>query len=121
MHTPIGLACDRSGNLYVANAETDTIEKFSPTGTDLGVFASTGNGTGPWGLAFDSSGDLYAVTMSGGKIEEFSPTGTDLGVFASTGLNTPGFIAIQQVPEPSTFILAGLGLLGALTLRRRRR
>ena len=28
---------------------------------------------------------------------------------------------ISAVPEPSTFILAGLGLLGALTLRRRRR
>jgi hypothetical protein len=35
---------DRDGNLYVANRGTDTIEKFSPTGEDLGVFAQTGDG-----------------------------------------------------------------------------
>ena len=32
---------DAAGNLYVANNATQTIEKFSPTGVDLGVFART--------------------------------------------------------------------------------
>lgn len=36
---PFGLAFDRAGNLYVSNYNTNTIEEFSPTGEDLGVFA----------------------------------------------------------------------------------
>jgi sugar lactone lactonase YvrE len=37
---PFGLAFDSAGNLYVIDPWT--IEKFSPTGADLGVFASVG-------------------------------------------------------------------------------
>jgi hypothetical protein len=32
---------DGAGNLYVANNGNQTIEKLSPTGADLGVFART--------------------------------------------------------------------------------
>jgi sugar lactone lactonase YvrE len=35
-----GLAIDASGNLYVSNPNSSTIEKFSPTGVDLGAFAT---------------------------------------------------------------------------------
>ena len=40
LNGPYGLAFDSAGNLYVANSGNNTIEKFSSTGTDLGVFAS---------------------------------------------------------------------------------
>jgi sugar lactone lactonase YvrE len=39
---PSGLAFDSAGNLYAANYFNSTIEKFSSTGTDLGVFANSG-------------------------------------------------------------------------------
>jgi hypothetical protein len=32
---------DSAGNLYAANRGSDTIEKFSSTGANLGVFANT--------------------------------------------------------------------------------
>jgi DNA-binding beta-propeller fold protein YncE len=35
---------DAAGNLYVANSGNNTIEKFAPDGTDLGVFVNTGLG-----------------------------------------------------------------------------
>jgi hypothetical protein len=35
---------DRAGNLYACNRNNSTIEKFSSTGEDLGVFAHTGGG-----------------------------------------------------------------------------
>jgi NHL repeat len=77
---PNGLALDSSGNLYVTT-NSNVIRKFSPSGVDLGVFASTGINFA-MGLAFDSKGNLYAANFGGNTIEKFAPNGTDLGVFA---------------------------------------
>jgi sugar lactone lactonase YvrE len=77
---PNGIAIDASGNVYVTT-NANTIEKFSPNGVDLGVFASTGLNLA-LGLAFDRSGNLYAANFVGNTVEKFAPDGTDLGVFA---------------------------------------
>jgi sugar lactone lactonase YvrE len=82
-HLPFGLAFDQAGNLYVSNVDSDTIEKFAPDGTDLGVFADTGLNK-PLGLMFDNAGNLYAANKGNDTIEKFSSTGIDLGVFAHT-------------------------------------
>ena len=81
--------------LYVANAGDNTIEKFSSSGADLGVFASTGMNA-PIGLAFDNSGNLYVANVGDNTIEKFSSSGADLGVFASTGLNCPQALAFDS-------------------------
>jgi len=41
---------DSSGNLYVENTGNNTIEEYNSSGTDLGVFASTGV-DGPFDIA----------------------------------------------------------------------
>ncbi len=99
-----GLAFDRDGNLYVSNLNSNTIEKFSPTGVDLGVFASTGLNK-PLGIMFDRFGNLYACNQGNSTIEKFSPTGDDLGVFAHTG-GGPHFMTMSRstatpTPTPS--------------------
>jgi len=71
-----GLAFDNAGNLYASDVYGATIKKFSPDGTYLGVFATTGE-TGPSGLAFDSSGNLYAAMYDGNTIKKFSPSGAE--------------------------------------------
>jgi sugar lactone lactonase YvrE len=83
---PNGLALDSSANLYVTT-NSNVIRKFSPSGVDLGVFASTGINFA-MGLAFDSKGNLYAANYGGSTVEKFSPDGTDLGVFANVILPT---------------------------------
>ncbi len=67
-----GLAFDSSGNLYVGNYSLSQVEKFSPTGVDLGTFASTGLDN-PSGLAFDKAGNLYVANYANGTVEKFSP------------------------------------------------
>jgi large repetitive protein len=86
MSSPEGLAIDSMGNVYVANYDSNTIEKFSPNGIDLGVFASTGLNQ-PVALAFDAvTGSLYVANAGAFTIERFSLGGVDLGVFASDPL-----------------------------------
>ena len=77
---PNGIALDAAGNVYVTTNE-NTVEKFSASGSDLGVFASVGLNF-PLGLAFDRSGNLYVANFSGNTVREFAPDGSDLGVFA---------------------------------------
>jgi sugar lactone lactonase YvrE len=90
--TAYGLAFDSAGNLYVSNLDGNTIEKFDPTGIDLGVFGSAGL-NGPLGIMFDRAGNLYVANQDSNTIEKLSPTGADLGVFASTR-GGPHFLAM---------------------------
>lgn len=93
-----GLAIDSTGNIYVSNFKSSTIEKFSPTGVDLGVFASAGL-HGPHGMIFDSAGNLYVANNVTQTIEKFSSTGVDLGVFARTQRG-PHFMAMFRPDSP---------------------
>src|SRR5437867_3124220 len=81
-----------TGDLYVASAN-NTIERFSPTGTDLGLFASGLNN--PKGLAFDQSGNLYVADNGSNTIQRITPGGA-VSTFAS-GLNTPFGLAFDSV------------------------
>jgi len=86
---PLALTFDRAGNLYMAettNTGGTKIEKFSSSGTDLGVFANSVNNSSPVDIAFDSEGNLYMANQSG-SIEKFSPSGIDLGVFGATNVD----------------------------------
>lgn len=104
---PQGLAFDDDGNLFVANGGNNTIQEFNTSGQGS-VFTSTNLVVSPIGLAFDSSGDLYVANHGRNDILEFSPNGVGT-VFASGLANAVG-IAIDQIPEPSSLLLLGLGL-----------
>ena len=70
--SPLGLAFDSVGNLYVANGST--IEKFTPGGV-RSIFASGLNNL--TGLAFDTLGNLYVASSIGtvDTIMKFTPSG----------------------------------------------
>jgi sugar lactone lactonase YvrE len=87
MNNPIDVVFDASGNVYVSNFVSNTIEKFSPSGQDLGAFAHTGPSSGPGGMAFDAHGNLYVSYFSANQVEKFTPGGQG-SVFAS-GLSVP--------------------------------
>jgi DNA-binding beta-propeller fold protein YncE len=89
-----GLALDRDGNIYVSNNAGNTVEKFAPDGTNLGVFASSGLNA-PLGIMFDRSGNLYVANEGNNTIERYSHNGTDLGVFATTH-EGPHFLALLK-------------------------
>jgi sugar lactone lactonase YvrE len=94
-----GMACDRSGNLFVADnvgqAEKNSIFRFTPDGAKSTFVSGIGN---PGDLAFDGAGNLFVVDFpvmagSSGPILKFSPDGTKT-TFA-TGLHGPSALAID--------------------------
>jgi hypothetical protein len=86
----------RAQNLFVAGEDSGSIEEFSPTGADLGAFASGING--PLGIAVNAGGDVFVSAGGNGDIDEFAPSGTSLGVFAS-GLDEPWGPAIHAAGD----------------------
>src|SRR5262249_25635624 len=96
-----GLAFDARGDLYVGNFLHFVIEKFSPTGSDLGMFAALGDPGSALGRAFDREGTLYAANFGAADIRKYSPTGTDLGIFASVGLVGPRDLVVVPPGGPT--------------------
>ena len=69
----MGLACDRSGNVYTSNSEGGSILKIDPNGNES-VFAS--GLYYPGGLACDSSGNLYATIGGDGPLRSLTRMAT---------------------------------------------
>lgn len=86
LHSPRGLTFDAAGNLYVANVNSSTINKITPSGT-VSVFATGGGLDFPYALAMDVSGSLYASNLGNNTISRIAPDGS-VNLFAS-GMNRP--------------------------------
>lgn len=108
---PYGLAFDSKGNLFEADRQSGTIYEFAPDGTPS-IFSGA---YGPAGLAFDNADNLFVVDYNGGSIDEIAPDGSRRtvigGIYAT-------FIAVEPIPEPSTFGL--MAMSAALLLARRK-
>ena len=59
LSSPMGLAFDAAGNLYVANKDKNNILKFTPDGVGS-IFAASGVAS-PYGVAFDKAGNLFVA------------------------------------------------------------
>ena len=80
INAPQGVAFDRSGDLWVANSNTNTL--FEYTKSELGqhdpvpavTVSSTSSGSlsGPGGLTFDHAGDLWVANTSVSTVVEYA-------------------------------------------------
>lgn len=121
LNTPLGVAVDAAGNLYIADSLNNAIRKVSANGV-MSTFAgnsvpgSSGDGgaptaaqlNGPQGVAVDAAGNVYVADtvnhkvrkISGGAISTFAGSGTagfsgDGGAAASASLNAPFSVAVD--------------------------
>jgi trimeric autotransporter adhesin len=115
---PEGIAVDRSGNVYVAEAANHRVRKIAPGGTiqtiaGTGVAGFAGDGgpavsaqlNQPYGLALDSQDNLYIADLGNSRVREVSSGGTIQtvaggGSLAATGAGQGGPATLAQLIEP---------------------
>ncbi len=146
LHYPTGIAVDTSDNVWVADTNNDRIEEFSSNGAyisqvSLGIAA-------PQSIAIDASGNIFVAHFSpvpNSSVEEFTSSEALITQFGSSGKGTgqiesPQGIAVDAfgnvwvadrgnnrieefslvVPEPSSWLLAVMGLMVFAAFRCRR-
>ncbi|MGH2864206.1 MAG: LamG-like jellyroll fold domain-containing protein, partial [Solirubrobacteraceae bacterium] len=89
LHTPVAVAVDAEGNIWVVNAESDRVEEFSPAGQYMKGFGSPGNAPGeleyPLGVAIDDHGDVWVLDTDNRRIEEFTSEGAYIRTVGAEG------------------------------------
>jgi uncharacterized protein (TIGR03437 family) len=103
LNTPIGVAADVAGNLYIGDTWNRRIRKVTTAGTITtqagnGQYRSGGDGGpataaplyGPRGLAVDAAGTLYVADTSNNRIRKVTPAGI-ITTVAGGGSAYPGY------------------------------
>ena len=96
--SPVGLAADRSGNLYVADAAQCRVYRIDAAGV-VRPFAGSGSCSrlNPYGLALDSAGNLYAADHDNNRIRKISASGEIASAPGMEGvLNRPSAVALDS-------------------------
>lgn len=84
LRSPVGMAFDAGGNLYVANWSSGEVLRCAPSG-GCTTFASRLHG--PSGLAISAQGDIYVASYNDDVVWRFTPGGAKSAFV--TGLATP--------------------------------
>ena len=111
--TPVGIAVDQQGDIYVADVGNHRIQKLSSLGRPLAQWHTVGTGTGEsteigYDLALDASGNVYVTephpfSAGSDRIQKFSPAGEPLARWGGSGAG-PG-----QFSQPTGLAIDGKG------------
>jgi DNA-binding beta-propeller fold protein YncE len=83
---PNGIAVDRAGNVYVADASNHRVQKLAPDGTFVAEWKGPEPGFyGPRRIAIGPDGSVYIVDQGHSRIAKLTPDGGVLSVWGSKG------------------------------------
>lgn len=107
------------GSAFLIDSATDTlVRSFDPALSELFTIGSLGiDVTSFGGLVMDFEGNLYASLSTDGLTSSLYSIDPDTGAATAVG-NLPSGLSSIAVPEPSSALLGGLGLLAILRRRR---
>jgi hypothetical protein len=95
--SPTGLTVAPDGTVYVTDQNNERVEYFSPTGTFLGQFGTSGTGLGggqfsnPSGVAVSALGTVYVADFRNNDVQLFTETGNYESYFGGTGAGNGDF------------------------------
>lgn len=124
-NTPLGVTCDATNNVYVADFNNQRIRRITPAGVvttlagnalqgsvdAVGTNASFNN---PEGISIDAQGNLYVADFFNRKIRRVTPTGAVTSLAGSTQGYIDGAGASTQFNAPTGSIVDAQGNLFVL-------
>jgi WD40 repeat protein len=114
------MALDGLNHLFVSGDDTKVSEYDATTGAAVNDANFITGLRYAVGIALDGNNNLFVTNDVDNTVGKYNATtGATINPSFIQGLNEPGFLVFNSpVPEPSTFVLAGLGILGMLTWAR---
>lgn len=108
--SPSGIALAPNGNVYVLDAGNYRVQYFTPNGSFLGLWATTGETQhlGAGDIAVAPNGNVYVTHAFGKYVSYYTSTGSLLGTWGAPGngageFNNPQSIAVS----PSSVVYVG--------------
>ena len=109
-NAPIGMQCDSSGNIYLADHYNNRIRKITPNAvvTTVAGSANFGGADGPalsaefstpLGVFLDNNGDLFVTEYDGNKVRKVSSVALNSSEFQTNNLK------LNLYPNPASDIL----------------
>jgi len=94
LNSPLGVAVDGSGDVYIADSGNNAIKEWSLSTQQVTTLVSSGLNV-PFGVAVDGSGNVYIADSGNNAIKEWSPSTQQVTTLVSTGLNSPSGVAVD--------------------------
>lgn len=99
--TPVSIAVDSAGNIYVVDRDNHRIQKFTPDGIYVTQWGTLGTGDGefdtPNGLAINSSDQVYVTDTFNNRVQRFLSNGTFFGAWGFTGTGNGQFLSPRAI------------------------
>jgi secreted PhoX family phosphatase len=110
-NTPVGIAVDEKGEIYVADVGNHRIQKLSSLGQPIAQWHTVGSGTGEtteigYDLALDATANVYVsephpFSDGNDRVQKFSPAGELLATWGGSGsgqgqFNQPTGLAVDS-------------------------
>lgn len=87
--SPVGVAVDSSGNVFVVDSGHDSVQKFDANGMFIRKWGHFGTAAGefifPNGVAADAFGNVYVADTYNDRIQKFDSSGHFLAMWGSSG------------------------------------
>lgn len=112
---PAGYSPSGGQTAFVAEATVEGTAVQGVGGAESFLFPGGNIATGGTVMTFVDADDF------GGTIDSIDVSIGFTGTGGSVGISLTAIHNLEAIPEPSTFVLAGLGLIGVVLLHRRRR
>jgi sugar lactone lactonase YvrE len=101
LDAPYAVAIDASQNVWIANSgSSNTVSRFSNSGTPANQTGFTGNMAQPFGIAIDATGNAWVANFNQPSVTKLSSTGALLS--PGTGYATPYPVAAIAVDGANT-------------------
>jgi len=87
---PLGVALDKDGNVFVADAGNGLVRKISPAGTvttfgpAMGIFSRVAGVDFPTGIAMDAVGNIFVADAENEAVRKITPDGVVTTVGGTT-------------------------------------